>query len=707
VDKKTVRVLILDDSADDAELIADALRAGGYRLKTHRVQDMPGMQSALAKGPWDVVISEMALANFEAQHALDLLRRSGSAAPLIVATRKIADADVLKIMRAGARDVILKANSARLVPAVEREIDVARQRAEHLEISESVREIEDKHRALIEGSREAICYCHDGMHIDANRAYLQMFGYESMSELEGVPMLNLLDASCHAQVKECMRRAGQSDDLPSPCEFVGVRRDGTRFAVEFAVSTVKLRGEPCFQINVTDVSRRKAVEGRLQFLNQRDPLTSLYNRHFLLQELTRAVDRVTSGGEHGSLLYIDIDQLKEINDNYGYAAGDRLLLRIARLLREKLRDQDVVARYGGDEFVVLMPGVETAQAEEVRDALAGSLGEVCVSEGGQAIGCRCALSLTAIEPGAGPAHKILAAAYQSCQRSKTRQPAAPVESTETSTAHTPAQTAAPSQRTGAPLPTDRLRLLFQPIVNLQTSDEESYEVFARLQDADGQLIAAAEFLPAFERDGMLPELDYWVLQQGLAVLAALHKTGKRTNFFINLSTAAIHDPGVGELLTRLLADLRVKPSTIVLELSESDLIAYPDAVRTFVDHAHRLGCRIAIDDFGERIGAISKIGEWPVDYLKLTSAYMDQLGQDEISQTLVQALVHVGRNLEKRIVAKSVQDPDALSLLWRYGVDYVQGNLFQAPEPELAYAFQDHSVSSDQAVAGWISAGRS
>ncbi len=710
MEKKTLRVLILDDSADDAELVADGLRAAGYRLKTHRVQDMPGVQAALAKGPWDVLISELTLANFGAQHALDLLRRGGSTLPLIVVARKIGDADILRIMRAGARDVVRKGQLARLVPVVEREIEVAGERAQHRVTTESVREIADKHRTLIEGSREAIGYCHDGMHIDANRAYLQTFGYDNFSELEGVPILNLLDVGSHGRAKDCMRTAGQPGESQPACEFVAVRKDGTRFAVEFAVSTVRLRGETCLQVNVTDISRRKAVESRLQFLNQRDALTGLYNRHFLLQELTRTVERIAAGGEPGSLLYLDIDQLKDVNDIYGHAAGDRLLLRVARVIRDKVRDQDLVARYGGDEFVVLMPGFDMTQAEAVREMLTRSLGEVCVSEGGQTVGCRCAMSLTPVDAAAGGAHKILSLAYQSCHKAKTRRTAVSDETPPEAVVAPPAVPAAsspePSPQPAAVLAVNRLRLAYQPVVNLQASEEESYEVLVRMEDDDQQLIAAADFIPAAERSGLMPELDRWVLRQALAALAMLHKSGKRTNFFINLSPAVLDDPGVHSLITQLLADLRLRPACVVFEVGESALADRPAEARAFIDIVRRHGCRVAIDHFGARIGAIAQLRDLPVEFLKLAGQFMDGLAQDEVNQTLVQALVHIGRSLDKRIIAKSVQDADSLSLLWRYGVDYVQGNLFQPPEAQLNYAFEDHSVSSDQAVAGWISAAR-
>ena len=207
MEKKILRLLIVDDSPDDAELAVAALRKAGYMLKNQRVQDLASMQAALDKGPWDVVLSEYTLPHFGAQLALDLVKRALLDIPFIVVTRNIRDPDLVKIMRNGAHDVVLKNQSARLAPVVERELRVTEERHQFRQMTKALSEVENKNRVIIEGSREAIGYCQDGMHIDANKAYLDMFGYENNKELEGVPVLNLIDKSDHPRFKDFLRKA--------------------------------------------------------------------------------------------------------------------------------------------------------------------------------------------------------------------------------------------------------------------------------------------------------------------------------------------------------------------------------------------------------------------------------------------------------------------------------------------------------------------
>ncbi|MEK7734595.1 MAG: response regulator, partial [Pseudomonadota bacterium] len=193
VEKKILRLLIVDQSPDDTELAVTAIRKCGYMLKTQRVQDLAGMQAAIDKGQWDVVISEFSLPHFSAQMAHDLLKKAGREPPFIILTRAISDNDLVAAMRSYAQDVVMKERVVKLAPVIERELRAADDRRRLHDATARVQESENKSRAVIDGSREALCYLQDGMHLDANHTYLDLFGYESLEALTGVPVMNLID----------------------------------------------------------------------------------------------------------------------------------------------------------------------------------------------------------------------------------------------------------------------------------------------------------------------------------------------------------------------------------------------------------------------------------------------------------------------------------------------------------------------------------
>ena len=545
MDIKILRLLIVDDSPDDADISIAALRKAGYMLKSQRVQDMAGMQTELGRANWDIVIGEYSMPHIGAQYALDLIKGSNHDIPFIVMTKKINDNDLVQIMRNGASDVILKQQSTRLVPAVQRELRAARDRSTFRKQQQILKETEDKHRAIIEGSHEAICYTHEGMHIDANQSYLDMFGYSNTDELEGVPILNLITKNDHSRFKGFMRKKSKNIDADVDNEFEATKKDGSTFFVELNMSEINHKGENCTQIIFTDISKRKAVENKLQYLNQRDPLTGLYNRHYFLQELGKAVEKAKVGSNKSTLLFLDMAQLKKINETVGHAAGDRLLLLLAKMFREKLGEDAIISRFSGDEFAVLLVDTDKERGASAADDLQSTLKDTSFSEGGQTFRCNCTLGRTIIDEHAENAYAVLSQVYKSCASNK---PAGTLEAKIADTT-TPAEGLALASKTPEKsevdpewrdriqqaLEQDNFQLAFQPIVNLHGDPAEFFEVLIRLENDQGELISASEFMQTAKLTGQIHDIDKWVIEHAVSTLAELHNEGQRATFFINLS----------------------------------------------------------------------------------------------------------------------------------------------------------------------------
>jgi diguanylate cyclase (GGDEF)-like protein/PAS domain S-box-containing protein len=699
VDKRILRLLLVDESPDDVELAVATLRKHGYMLKHQRVHDMAGMQSAIDKGQWDAVVCEYQLPHFGAHMAHDLLKRAGLDIPLIVFTRAIADADLVKTMRGGIPDVVLKTQPARLAPAIERELKAGDDRRALHEAQQRLKELEGKNRAIIEGAREAICYIQDGMHLDANHTYLEMFGYQNLDELAGVPVMNLVMKGDQARFKEFLRK--NPGDKSEPQEFMAVKADGNRMPVEFVLSPIEFNGEKCLQLLVTDISKRKAVESKLQYLNQHDPLTGLYNRHYFIQELNKVVDRARRGEESAAVLYIDMQQLKSINETVSYAAGDRLLIKVARLFREHLGEDALLSRFGGDEFAALLRGPNEPRARELADSLIDALKATGFTEGDKTYNCDCQLSVTHVDRHAESAQKILSLAYNAVQgtRPAAGTPAAVAPPAPAAVPSAPAVvrpvTAAPAPvaARAAPAPAPAVTnnwsgrllaaiekgsftLIYQPVVNLHAEPAEFFEVLVRMVGEDGNLIAAGEFIAAAEQCGLAPAIDRWVIKNAIEALAALHREGRQSTFFVNLSRTTLKDPDLLPSVIRWLREANAKPDYLVFEADEPDLLAEP-AAGTFIKAARKIGCHFAIDNFGKNLGATEHLREVPVEYLKIDGGLIRNLNTDPVSQTTLRAVLQVAQALEMKTIAKSVEKAENLAALWNFGIDYVQGYYFE------------------------------
>lgn len=698
-EKQLLRILIADDSPDDVEMVSDVLRKAGFMLKTQRISDAAGLQAEVARAGWDLLLCEFNLAHTNPNQLLDVVRRGGADLPFIIFTWKIGDADVVKIMRAGAHDVVMKSRAVVLPAVAERELKARAAREQQQTLRAALDELKDQQEALVEGAREAICYSQDGMHINANGAYLRLFGYSNMDELQGIPFLNLIDKKDHPALKEYFRKA-QNGAPTDAATFTAVAQDGRRFQVEIALSQLTLKGEACQQIVVNDVSQRKAAEQKLAYLSQHDPLTGLYNRHYFLQQLQAALQAAKEKNRKACLIYIDVAQLHAINAEFGLDVGDRLLLKLGNLFRERAGQGDTVARLGGDEFGVLLTG-DKAAGEALAQKLRDGLKQSPLQEQGKTRECQCRIAVLELDGKSPSAAQLLSEAHR--HGADRRTAAAPAPAATPGAAPTPsnvvplkADDQAWRGRIEQALAGNDMHLLFQPIVNLHAEPAENYEVLCRI---GGDNKGAGEFIAAAERAGLATAVDLWVINRLCKTMQELRAQGKEMRFFVNVSTMSLHDPQYLAGVRKALDGIQSNARALVFEIAETAVAQAPSVAAEFAHAVKKLGGQCAIDDFA--LGNMQFVRTAPVSYLKIASALVQDLANDNIAQLMVQAIAQIGKSLQKRLIAKSVENADMLTTLWNYEIDFVQGHYFQPPGSELGYDFNVESLSSDNAVTGW------
>ena len=727
MENKQLRVLVVDDSPDDAELPIRTLRDAGYRIKSQRVYNFAGMEAMLQKETWDIVLSEFTLLQFGAQMALDLLKRKELDTPLLVVTRSISDRDFASIIAAGARDVIRKNYSTRLVPAIERELDVVQLKRQLRAAQERVAEMEGQNSAIVSGTQEAVCYCHDGMHIKANQAYLSMFGYAGMDELETVPILNLVDRKDQGEFKNYLKKAARNQAPDVPLELAAISKGGDPLHVSARFSTVQLNGEDCIQITFDDISQRKATEDRLQFLTQRDPLTGLYNRHSFGKQLTLAWRAAHEGKSGTALIYFNLLQLREINSAYGYTVGDSILLKISKTLRERLGDEALVARFGEEEFTALVEGKTHDEATALAAELETRIHDLAISAGKKKVHCDIASAVVPLDATLATGQEAISRALAQCADTHPRSiPDTPTPATATvdspttsspSSLDLPATmsptidiptvsgpddskvptveiasgeaTTAPTgmkARIDAALANDGFRLVYQPIVSLAGETEELFEVLVRMVGEDGELIPPREFMPTAQESGQIAAIDEWVAQRTIESLDALHRDGRKVVYFVNVSVAALKQKKLAPLVVDGLKEHKLDPHYLVLEFSQDDIADHVDELATFAGVMQKVGCQLSIDNAGAVSDILAKLPAQSVRYLKFDGNVVKELMKSEDTEAL-ESVLETARQLAIRTVATHVEDAESLSEIWSRGFDYVQGHYFQQPESELTYEF--------------------
>jgi diguanylate cyclase (GGDEF)-like protein len=428
------------------------------------------------------------------------------------------------------------------------------------------------------------------------------------------------------------------------------------------------------EVVVGALARAEKTEAELRYLADHDSLTGLLDRRRFRAELDSYVSFSARYGGQGSVMIIDIDGLKAVNDSLGHAAGDNLIREIAKILRERVRTTDIVARLSGDELAVLMPQTDTEGALQLGEDLRAQVAEharpapeadpVTISVG---------ITMFGSDHAGGP-EAVLVAADQAMYRAKEDgrnqislytvqgEPKRQKRRHQTTTA-----------RIRDALTHDRLSLHTQPIRSLASGATERYELLLRMTGDDGELLPAADFIGAAERSGMIQELDRWVVAQALEVLGRREREGDPVSLHVNLSGASLADVSVLEYIERQLDEGDADPARCTFEITATAKITDYARAGGFADRLSEFGCQVAIDDYGSGFGPFHYLKELPFDVIKIDGEFIRDMPRSDADQLTVQAIVQIARGLGKTTIAEYVQDDTTAQMLREYGVDMAQG----------------------------------
>lgn len=402
-----------------------------------------------------------------------------------------------------------------------------------------------------------------------------------------------------------------------------------------------------------DELRRSRQE--LEHLAAFDALTDLPNRRHLEQEIDRILLTCTADAVPATVVVLDLDGFKYINDSRGHAVGDGVLMRVARLLELHLRDGDVVGRLGGDEFAAVLPG---ATEEVLRRVLEALRSEVFLVEGGRAVRLTGSVGLASVLPGrVRSAQDLLidadVAMYDAKDAGRDRLAVASVAEPRQSD-HRSRHTW--SERIRDALDRDLFVLHAQPLLDLATGRVDRYELLLRMVDDDGALIAPGAFLPTAERSGLIARIDRWVVVEACRLLGRSQRVGEQLRFAVNLSGPSMGDPDMLRLLERELAGLP-RRGGLVIEVTETAAIVDVERAKAFAERLGELGCAFALDDFGAGYGSFYYLKHLPFDYLKIDGEFVRGVVDSLADQVVVRSLVTIARELGKRTVAEFVETP--------------------------------------------------
>lgn len=444
-------------------------------------------------------------------------------------------------------------------------------------------------------------------------------------------------------------------------------------------------GEQLFVLQALDIGERKRFESQLRHLADHDALTGMFSRRRFDEELTRELARVRRSGEQGCLLLLDLDGFKYVNDTFGHSAGDELLTRVAGALRATLREVDVTARIGGDEFAVILPDTDLEGGRRVAAKLVeGVRAAGQVVRGGRHAEVTTSVGVTTITGTEGQdAEELLVEAdiamYEAKDDGKNR--AAVYERARRPRDRLTRRTEWVGRLRDA-MRDQRFELHAQPIVPLAGADRrEHHELLLRLRGDDGNLVPPNTFLYHAERDGLIVDIDRWVARQAIGRLAAAHAAGRDLVLAVNFSARTAQDPMIVRDLEAMLDAQPIPPGTLMVEITETAAITNVARAAELARQLRGLGCRLALDDFGAGFASFYYLKHLVFDVLKIDGDFIDRLPTSVTDQLVVRAVVDIARGLGAEVVAERVGGQATVDLLTELGVDYGQGFYLGRPRP--------------------------
>ena len=429
-----------------------------------------------------------------------------------------------------------------------------------------------------------------------------------------------------------------------------------------------------------DVTERHRSEARLAHLAYHDPLTGLPNRTNVEEQLARDLARAAREGGTVAALYLDLDHFKLVNDSLGHAAGDQVLIEVARRIRDVTRAGDLLARLGGDEFMLVCPGLDAHGAEAVAEKILQTLDDTLMLDGAEfQIGASIGVAIGP-DDGAGAedllkhADTAMYAAKRAGRDSYALYSAGAEDSRGKLTL---------TARLRRALAEDEFVLHYQPVHDLATGRLCGLEALIRWQDPNLGFIPPDQFIPHAEQTGLITRIGAWVIEETCRQTAEWAQAGFRPRNGWNASPRELRDESYADRVAEALARHGLDPSQMIIEVRES-AIHEVDRTMEMLGRLHRLGVKLAIDDFGTEHSSLSRLRALPVQVLKVDRSFLRDLPEDGPSGAIVRAIATLGAGLGMDVVAEGIETAEQLAFVAAAGCGFGQGYHFARPLPAAA-----------------------
>jgi len=516
--------------------------------------------------------------------------------------------------------------------------------------------------------------------VSFSRSAEAIFGYRE-NEIVGRSVAIVVVSDSRAD-SDPLDRILAAAKLPgSAGELVARRKGGQLIPIGVSASETFFNGHVCYILTIRDVTIRRRTEETIRNLAYHDPMTGLPNRRLFNDRLNQAIERARRNRRQLAVMILDLDRFKLINDSLGLVRGDQVLRAVGERLVAVVRRSDTIARLGGDDFLLLLPGVDGAEssAKVAQKILDTFLPPLQLED--QELHLGATLGITLYPHDGDDAETLIRNADTALYRAKEHSRGSYQFYTTDMNATAFERLVLETQLRKA-IERGELVVYYQPQVRLDTGAVVAVEALVRWFHADLGLVSPAEFIPLAEETGLILDLGRWVLRTACAQVRSWQEQGfADLRLAVNLSGRQFEQDDLVRSIAQVIEEATFDPSDLDLELTESSIMRSPEQAVPKLQALDRLGIRLSIDDFGTGYSSLGHLKRFPIRTLKIDQSFIQDITTDPNDAAIAQAIIALADSLQLKVIAEGVETRDQLDLLRRYHCDEMQGYLFARPLP--------------------------
>lgn len=543
-------------------------------------------------------------------------------------------------------------------------------------------EAEQRANVLIKNSKSAVAYIDQGIHIFANDPYLQLFGFEAMNDIIGIPVIDLIAGGDNVKaVKQFLRQFDKGNRKDVEFNFESRRKDGSTFEAKLQLAIATLDGEPVTQIIIQqNNSNSIEVAKRLAEAERKDSLTGIDNRHSFEEQLAAAYEQARKGAMTAALLYVQLDNVGKIRSSLGLQGIDSTVKQVANTLDELVVDGHV-SRFSDTAFTILVENQTTAALEKLAEQIGMSISKMLIEVDKRTTNTTASTAIVKIEKNTPEPRVLLERAMDAINQIM-------IETSNhggryhlyDASEHANSDDHALAESLVDAITNNRFELLFQPIYDINNDRSDFFEVFLRLPlaDAENTVLTPEQFMAVAKSHQLLEKIDRWVLINACKRINEVRKTHPEARLLVQLTSASLIDKKLPSVASQLINAIGGKAGALTLQFNEKDISDYLTVAKSQFTALSQVNCKLSINNFGSSIKSVELANFVHPNMVRLAHNYVEGIDAADNLETVKSIIVRTNE-INVDVLMPYIEDAATMSVAWSVGARYLQGNYLEMP----------------------------